>query len=187
MAQLKDLIVNGASRFIGTLYASTIYAPTTSGGGTYGPGSSGQVLLSNGTTAYWGTLAIANTSGTIPIDRGGTNATTAAAARANLAVMGAKAANNYYGMTDPSGADTVWIRTTTTGIIPYQSGNAGSGHCSLGTSTWYFSAAYIDTIYGSLSGNASSANKVNKKLTIGSYEFDGSAAVSIPVYNGATS
>lgn len=34
---------------------SVISAPTTSGGSTYGVGSNGQVLKSNGTTVYWGT------------------------------------------------------------------------------------------------------------------------------------
>ena len=50
-------------------------------------------------------------------------------------------------MTGPDGEDNVWIRTTTLGIIPYQSGGNGSGHGSLGTSTWYFSGAYVDNIY----------------------------------------
>lgn len=60
MAQLKDLIVTGASRLIGDVYTSQIQiskiqAPTTASGTTYGAGSSGQALLSNGTTVYWGT------------------------------------------------------------------------------------------------------------------------------------
>ena len=33
-----------------------VLAPTTSGGSTYGAGTSGQVLTSNGTTSYWGNL-----------------------------------------------------------------------------------------------------------------------------------
>ena len=58
MAQLKDLIVNGASRLIGDTYVnkiqiSAVDAPTSSGGTTYGPGSSGQVLKTNGTSIYW--------------------------------------------------------------------------------------------------------------------------------------
>ena len=61
--------------------------------------------------------------------------------------MGAISANGYYGMTRPNGTDTDWIRTTTLGLIPYQSGGSGSGHCGLGTSSWYFSYAYIDSIY----------------------------------------
>lgn len=59
MAQLKQLVVNGATRLIGTLYATLIQtnkvnAPTTAGGTTYGAGISGQVLKTNGTTVYWG-------------------------------------------------------------------------------------------------------------------------------------
>lgn len=60
MAQLKDLIVNGASRLIGDAFVNkiqitSISAPTSAGGSTYGPGTSGQVLKSNGTSVYWGT------------------------------------------------------------------------------------------------------------------------------------
>lgn len=54
--------------------------------------------------------------------------------------------NGYWGMADHDGSDSNWIRTTTAGIIPYQSGGAGAGHCGLGTSSWYFSNAYIDTV-----------------------------------------
>lgn len=58
MAQLKDSIVSGNLRvtdttLTDTLQVTTIKAPTTSGGTTYGPGTSGQVLKSNGTTTYW--------------------------------------------------------------------------------------------------------------------------------------
>lgn len=59
MAQLKDLIVLGASRLVGNLYANLIQltklnVPTTSNGTTYGAGSNGQVLKTNGTSVYWG-------------------------------------------------------------------------------------------------------------------------------------
>lgn len=59
-----------------------------------------------------------------------------------------KYANSYWGLTDPSGADNVWLRTTSQGIIPYQGGGAGSGHCSIGTSTWYFSNVFTDYVNG---------------------------------------
>lgn len=75
----------------------------------------------------------------------------------NTPVAGLKSANNYWGMTGPDGEDNVWIRTTSQGIIPYQSGGASAGHCQLGTETWYFSKAYIQNIYGTLNGNASTA------------------------------
>lgn len=58
MAQLKDTIVSGNLRvtdttLTDTLQVTTIKAPTSSGGTTYGPGTNGQVLKSNGTTTYW--------------------------------------------------------------------------------------------------------------------------------------
>ena len=61
--------------------------------------------------------------------------------------MGAVSANGYYGMAKPDGTTSDWIRTTSNGIIPYQSGNRGSGHCSLGTFSWYFSSSYVDNAY----------------------------------------
>ena len=59
MAQLKDSIISGNLRvtdstFTDVLQTTTIEAPTTSGGTTYGAGTNGQVLKSNGTTTYWG-------------------------------------------------------------------------------------------------------------------------------------
>lgn len=66
MAQLKDLIVNGASRLIGDAFTNkiqitTVNAPTASGSSTYGPGSSGQVLKTNGTSIYWDSAGGAGT------------------------------------------------------------------------------------------------------------------------------
>ena len=58
-------------------------------------------------------------------------------------------ANNYWGMGDPDGVDTAWIRTTNQGLLPYQSGGRSGGHQSLGTSSWYFANAYIDNIFSS--------------------------------------
>lgn len=61
--------------------------------------------------------------------------------------LGAVSANGYYGMAKPDGTTSDWIRTTSVGIIPYQSGGRGSGHCGLGTSSWYFSSSYVDNAY----------------------------------------
>ena len=60
MAQLKDTTVSGSLRATDTIYSTTIQAqilkaPTVSNGATYGPGTDGQVLKSNGTSVYWGT------------------------------------------------------------------------------------------------------------------------------------
>lgn len=68
MAQLKDLIVNGASQLIGDAYVNTIQitkinAPTTAGGSTYGGGTAGNVLTSNGTSIYWSPITWSSVSG----------------------------------------------------------------------------------------------------------------------------
>lgn len=69
--------------------------------------------------------------------------------RKGISALGAVSDGSYYGMAAPDGSDNVWIRTTGQGIIPYQNGGAGSGHQYLGTSSWYFSQAYIDNIHSS--------------------------------------
>lgn len=96
-------------------------------------------------------------------------------------VLSAEINNGFWGIRTPDG-DNNWIRTPNNGLLPYISGKAGSGHSSLGTDSWYFSKAYIDTIYGSLKGNALSANAwvTPCKFTIGnaSKNVDGSANVS---------
>lgn len=56
-------------------------------------------------------------------------------------------ANNYWGMA-PNGDASLWVRTTTQGIIPYQGGGRGGGHQYLGTDSWYFANSYIDHMHG---------------------------------------
>ena len=56
--------------------------------------------------------------------------------------MGIQLANGFYGIT-VAGANNAWVRTTTLGLIPYQSG----GSSSLGTASWPFSTIYGSTIY----------------------------------------
>ena len=58
MAQLKDTIIQGSARVTDTLYtiklqAKIYQALTASDGTTYGPGSSGQIIRSNGSLSYW--------------------------------------------------------------------------------------------------------------------------------------
>lgn len=49
MTFATDVIVSSGN----SMQTNKILAPTTAGGDTYGAGSSGQVLKSNGTNAYW--------------------------------------------------------------------------------------------------------------------------------------
>lgn len=80
--------------------------------------------------------------------------------------------NNYWGMADHDGNDSSWIRTTSNGIIPYQSGGAGAGHCGIGTSSWYFSNAYIDTVNcvnASVSGHIDAGGYIQSSNLINTY------------------
>lgn len=61
MAQLKDTLVSGSLRATDTIYTTKLqtgilYAPTSSSGTAYGPGSANNILLSNGSSIYWGTI-----------------------------------------------------------------------------------------------------------------------------------
>ena len=77
-------------------------------------------------------------------------------------VAAMRSLNSYWGMTNPDGTDNVWIRTTSQGLIPYQAaGPTDTAVGSLGTSTWYFKDAYIQSIYGNLTGVASKATAAN--------------------------
>lgn len=53
---------------------------------------------------------------------------------------------SYWGFVDSNGSDPAWIRTPSSGILPYATGARGSGHSMIGADGWYFSQAYIDTV-----------------------------------------
>ena len=60
MAQLKDLIVTGASQLVGDVNTSQIQiskikALSAANSNTYSAGSAGQVITSDGTNIYWAT------------------------------------------------------------------------------------------------------------------------------------
>ncbi len=134
------------------------------------------------------THTVDDVTGTLPIAQGGTGATTAADARVNLGVLGATRAEGYWGLTNPDGADSAYIRAPQAGIIPYSS-NSTSGVGQLGASAWPFKNIYCKKIYGNnFTGNAASATKLQTARTIaitgavnGSATFDGSSDVSITV------
>lgn len=67
------------------LHTNLVELPVSSGSSTYGVGSNGQVLKSNGSTVYWGNDE--GITGTVRVDQGGTGANTADNARANLGLV----------------------------------------------------------------------------------------------------
>ena len=68
-----------------------------------------------------------------------------------------------------------WLRAPSSGFLP-SADNAGA----LGTSSWKFSSAYISTVYGNLSGNATTATKLATARTINGVSFNGSANITVP-------
>ncbi len=107
----------------------------------------------------------------------------------NRMSIGMKYDNGYYGMT-ASGFHNYWIRTTTKGIIPYESGGENNGHSSLGTTDWRFKDAYIDDIYGTtFHGTSTYANmlKHNGGGEITPVYFSGGIPLACKTYeSGAT-
>lgn len=61
----------------------------------------------------------------------------------DISAIKAVSANGYWGIGQPDGNTSNWIRTTVNGMIPYQSGGSGS----LGTSGWPFNTIYAKTYY----------------------------------------
>lgn len=98
MAQLKDTVVSGSLRATDTIYSTTnqfqiLKIPTSSNGTTYGPGTNGQILKSNGTSVYWASdnnsdtqvtqAAAITTAGAYPIILANSTATTAVTGTVN--------------------------------------------------------------------------------------------------------
>ena len=96
-AQTKsgNLTLNGVTDVSGgTLKLRTINAPTASGGTTYGPGTSGQVLKSNGTTVYWATDTNNNQTIRVGLTVFGANAAVGLVAGTNVDSIVADTTNN---------------------------------------------------------------------------------------------
>ena len=152
MAQLKTLLVNGATKLAGTLYANllktnTIEAPTEPGGIEYGPGTDGQVLKSDGENVYWGTV---NTVDGIPYAVCDTASTTV---EKTITVPGITelTAGLMIGIkfTESSGASSPTLNVNGLGARPlYQYGTTAIGSTSA-TNGWYAGAFMIWVYDGS--------------------------------------
>lgn len=60
---------------------------------------------------------------------------------------GTKDSENYWGLNTPDGSTSSYIRTSSSGLIPYQLGSIGNGHSNLGTKDWYFNSSYVDNTH----------------------------------------
>lgn len=155
----------GSSSAGGAANSATVLATARTINGTSFNGSA------NITTANWGTartLTIGNTGKSV---NGSANVSWSLS---EIGAIAAVSANGYYGLALPDKSTVNWIRTTTNGIIPYQSGGASA----LGTESWPFNNAYIKIVYGSLSGNATTATTLQTARTINGTSFNGSANIT---------
>jgi hypothetical protein len=122
----------------------TSYTVTKTGGGA--SGTWGINITGNAATATTAT----NVTGIVAIANGGTGASTAAGARANLGTW-ALVSDSYNTLMPADGTTNGWVKigksNTSYGILPSASGGAGSGHNYIGTSSWYWKYAYIDDVY----------------------------------------
>lgn len=145
----------------------TVYSGST-GKGVYKIRIRCLINYSAGTSPlYWAGFRIyrrwdlEDMDGILPISMGGTDASTAAGARANLGTW-ALVNDSYPTLMPADGTTNNWVKIGTSntgyGIIPSAPGNAGGGHNSIGTSSWYWKHAYIDEIHGTLKGNADTAD-----------------------------
>jgi hypothetical protein len=138
-------------------------------------GTSAQFFLT--ITSYWGKggyTSVANAKTVLGLGSAAYTASTdyATAGHTHSNYLGAVNANGYVGMAKPDGTATDWIRTTNKGLIPYESGSAGSGHQSLGTSTWYFANAYIDNVNCSLLKISGTLPQLRFQQTTSGSEYD---------------
>lgn len=155
----------GSSSAGGAANSASVLATARTINGTSFNGSA------NITTANWGTartLTIGNTGKSV---NGSGNVSWSLS---EIGAIAAVSANGYYGLALPDKSTVNWIRTTTNGIIPYQSGGASA----LGTESWPFNNAYIKIVYGSLSGNATTATTLQTARTINGTSFNGSANIT---------
>ncbi len=157
MAQLNDLLVMGQSTLLGPVdFAASGATGNLSGNATTSSYPLG--FASNAPGATWGnttgtSIACWNETDGGSVDWRKNNPESGKISlkvdgrvyvnEGNSPVLSSEYANGYWGICTPDGANNVWIRTTTQGIIPYQSG----GHGSVGTSTWPFSKVYSQQFY----------------------------------------
>lgn len=166
MAQLKDTTISGSLRVTDNIYSiinqfKILQAPTESNGSTYGAGTNGQILLSNGTSVYWGNIS--NLTGTLGVAHGGTGATSFTA---NSVIMSGSST------TDALTTRAIYNRTTA-GNIEWTNASSDGLYLLTKNALAYWNGAYsgsssnLTTLGASVTAkNSFTVNNVNGSATI---------------------
>ena len=151
MAQLKDLLVTGPSNMIGDVITNkiqitTLNAPTTAGGTTYGPGGLDWVLKSNGTSIYWSSGSAGPTGPTGATGgTGATGPTGPTGATGATGPTGPTGAKGNTGPTGPTGATGATGPTGPTGPTGATGGTGATGPTGVRGSRWNYGTALTGT------------------------------------------
>ena len=193
MAQLKDLLVSGPSRLIGKLFANevqltTLNIPTATNGTTYGPGTSGQTLISNGSSVYWKTLTVADIGGSdvLPVSKGGTGATVATAGAivyGNGTNYALSSGTSGYVLTSGGSNAPSWVNATNSNTANTIVKRDASGNFSAGTITANITGN-ISGSSGSCTGNAATSTKWASAQIV--YVTLGTASTTTTIQGGSS-
>jgi hypothetical protein len=184
----KQYTVFNASAQNATIYNSTVPGNTTAAGaGVTIPAGKTLVVFSDG--ASFRTIESANLTGTLAVANGGTGATDAATARANLGTVSDPGSNGLLARTSANTTATRTITVSGTGLsitngdgavgnpaiaINATNGNTGSTVVARDASG-NFSAG---TVTASLAGNASTATTLQTVRAINGTSFNGAADIT---------
>ena len=163
MAQLKDTVVSGSLRATDSLLTTTLQTqilniPTTSGGTTYGPGTDGYIVSTNGTSIYWRGVKNNTTVG----DLGWSSTTN------DFVLITSNTLAYWNGRYNSNTSNLAYCNKGAFGtIVTYAAASANTASTAVvRDASGNFSAG---TITASLSGNATTAStwKDSRTLTIG--------------------
>lgn len=195
MAQLKDTIVSGNLRvtdttLTDTLQVTIIKAPTSSGGTTYGTGTNGQILKSNGTAIYWAADSNTDTKVTSTLLAQSTAAATylptfvSAAGNSGVNIMNSFSFGHTVGTTSAVGNSRIILGNATASgtanneegqIVLYSSGT--SYHTIKGSATSSTVAHSLPTTGGTIlnTGTTSFTQTLTSGTKVGSIKINGTS------------
>jgi hypothetical protein len=185
----KTYIIHNQSAFTATIYNSTVAGNTTAAGvGVPIPAGKRLVVFSDGSDFQ--TIESANLTGTLAVANGGTGATDATTARANLNTMIDTGANGLVARTSANVTSARAIAVSGTGLsVTNADGVAGNPTIASNATSANTASSIVardgsgnftaGTITAALAGNASTATALQTARAINGVNFDGTSGITI--------